>query len=183
MTDHTDMEDVVENTETVVSKTDRDLEAHTLDWRAHTQQLLDQTTQELAILSQGTRHWEACFGCSWPGASYEQVLKIQEARLRQEIETYDRNRITWKKYERQGAFPGRYVDCTELAVVVSGLRLPQSVVKTLGAEHVAWVMSQTHPAGTAQGKVHGAWLCSDLELMAIYSCLLDAIKTTAEKGS
>lgn len=53
--------------------------------------------------------------------------------------------------------------------------IPPRVVDKLGADHVAWLLSQPYPSGVCKSRMRGQWDINDAEGMAVYAVLGDIV--------
>lgn len=55
-----------------------------------------------------------------------------------------------------------------------------SIEAALGADHVAWIRRQPHPAITAECRATGMWDANELDMMAAYKALAALLRIEAE---
>jgi len=57
----------------------------------------------------------------------------------------------------------------------------ERAVAFLGTQHVAWLRTCPHPAGTAESRAHGAWMANDGEDFAAYNAIAKHFRETSTR--
>ena len=88
--------------------------------------------------------------------------------------------VTWTRWVRRDypRFSG-LEETTETSVEMGGYRFPASIVQSLGADHMGYILGLPDPAAYCRGRSRGWWDANDLESSAKYDAIAQIISGVA----